>query len=270
MRDHLFLECPGLEEVAGGRKGAQHRAEHAGRALLPAQLSRRCQQRPCPSALRHGCLRRSAVSPPHDEPFLLSSCRDAGERAHTGFVLLLPSRPPPVLSSPCPHAAGAAAAVGLLPRGAGPLWAGPQRGAPGPAPAPLPRQRHHPQLPAAEKGHVLLEPRHPAQVGPGAGQAYWESWDGPCPPLPLTGCPGRYNISQLEQWLRAEGLQQSGLQEVLEPLVQAAQLLQVKKSTEEDAGALCSLCTALSPQQVLGGTGTCCPLIPCPVLGLLG
>ncbi|NXW59659.1 MYO5B protein, partial [Eurystomus gularis] len=61
----------------------------------------------------------------------------------------------------------------------------------------------------------------------------------------------RYNISQLEQWLWAEGLQQSGAREVLEPLVQAAQLLQVKKVTEEDAGALCSLCTVLSPQQVV-------------------
>ncbi|XP_054661949.1 unconventional myosin-Vb-like [Grus americana] len=61
----------------------------------------------------------------------------------------------------------------------------------------------------------------------------------------------RYNISQLEQWLRAEGLQQSGAHEVLEPLVQAAQLLQVKKVTEEDAAALCSLCTVLSPQQVV-------------------
>ncbi|NXE28512.1 MYO5B protein, partial [Ardeotis kori] len=61
----------------------------------------------------------------------------------------------------------------------------------------------------------------------------------------------RYNISQLEQWLRAEGLQQSGAREELEPLVQAAQLLQVKKVTGEDAGALCSLCTVLSPQQVV-------------------
>ncbi|NXU58149.1 MYO5B protein, partial [Turnix velox] len=61
----------------------------------------------------------------------------------------------------------------------------------------------------------------------------------------------RYNISQLEQWLRAEGLQQSGASEVLEPLVQVSQLLQMKKVTEEDAGALCSLCTALSPQQVV-------------------
>ncbi|XP_025928431.1 unconventional myosin-Vb-like [Apteryx rowi] len=61
----------------------------------------------------------------------------------------------------------------------------------------------------------------------------------------------RYNISQLEQWLRTEGLHQSGAREVLEPLVQAAQLLQVKKATEEDAGAICSLCTVLSTQQVV-------------------
>ncbi|NXI55163.1 MYO5B protein, partial [Chloroceryle aenea] len=69
--------------------------------------------------------------------------------------------------------------------------------------------------------------------------------------LPPTALPARYNISQLEQWLWVEGLQQSGAREVLEPLAQAAQLLQVKKVTEEDAGALCSLCTVLSPQQVL-------------------
>ncbi|POI20869.1 hypothetical protein CIB84_015384 [Bambusicola thoracicus] len=61
----------------------------------------------------------------------------------------------------------------------------------------------------------------------------------------------RYNISQVEQWLRAQGLQQSGAREMLEPLVQAAQLLQVKKATEEDAGAICSLCTVLTPQQVV-------------------
>uniref|UniRef100_A0A8C5TXN4 Dilute domain-containing protein n=1 Tax=Malurus cyaneus samueli TaxID=2593467 RepID=A0A8C5TXN4_9PASS len=66
----------------------------------------------------------------------------------------------------------------------------------------------------------------------------------------------RYNLSQLEQWLRTQGLQQSGVCEVLEPLVQAAQLLQVKKVTEEDAGALCSLCTLLTPQQVRGELGS--------------
>lgn len=59
-------------------------------------------------------------------------------------------------------------------------------------------------------------------------------------------------MSQLEEWLRAKGLQQSGAVEVLQPLIQAAQLLQVKKTTEEDADAICGLCTALSTPQVTG------------------
>ncbi|XP_025064123.1 unconventional myosin-Vb-like isoform X2 [Alligator sinensis] len=61
----------------------------------------------------------------------------------------------------------------------------------------------------------------------------------------------RYNVSQLEEWLRAGGLQQSGATTILEPLIQAAQLLQVKKTSEEDAEAICCLCTTLSPQQVV-------------------
>lgn len=109
---------------------------------------------------------------------------------------------------------------------------------------------------------MLLEPRHPAPVSPRAAQGYrGERGHGASP---LTQCPGRYNISQLEQWLRVQGLQQSGAQQVLEPLVQAAQLLQVKKVTKEDAGAICSLCTVLSPQQVRGGWDS----LPHPLLGL--
>lgn len=77
--------------------------------------------------------------------------------------------------------------------------------------------------------------------------------NGGLPPADPPPPPHRYNISQVEQWLRAQGLQQSGAREMLEPLVQAAQLLQVKKATEEDAGAICSLCTVLTPQQVWGG-----------------
>ncbi|XP_074834028.1 unconventional myosin-Va-like [Carettochelys insculpta] len=61
----------------------------------------------------------------------------------------------------------------------------------------------------------------------------------------------RYNVSQLEEWLRARGLQQSSATEVLQPLIQAAQLLQVKKATAEDADAICCLCTALSRLQVM-------------------
>ncbi|XP_039395192.1 unconventional myosin-Va-like isoform X2 [Mauremys reevesii] len=59
------------------------------------------------------------------------------------------------------------------------------------------------------------------------------------------------NVSQLEEWLRAKGLQQSGAREVLQPLSQAAQLLQVKKTTQEDAEAICCLCTALTTPQIM-------------------
>lgn len=66
----------------------------------------------------------------------------------------------------------------------------------------------------------------------------------------------RFNISQLEEWLRSKNLQQSGALQTLEPLIQAAQLLQLKKKTAEDAEAICSLCTALTTQQVGTDLGT--------------
>uniref|UniRef100_A0A4W5QBV4 Methyl-CpG binding domain protein 3b n=1 Tax=Hucho hucho TaxID=62062 RepID=A0A4W5QBV4_9TELE len=59
----------------------------------------------------------------------------------------------------------------------------------------------------------------------------------------------RYNVSQLEEWLRSRGLQAGGAVALLEPLIQAAQLLQVGKKTEADAQALVHTCTALSTQQ---------------------
>nr|XP_014341560.1 PREDICTED: unconventional myosin-Vb [Latimeria chalumnae] len=61
----------------------------------------------------------------------------------------------------------------------------------------------------------------------------------------------RYNVSQLEEWLRGKNLHQSGILETLEPLIQATQLFQVKKKTEDDAEAICSMCTALSTLQVV-------------------
>lgn len=61
---------------------------------------------------------------------------------------------------------------------------------------------------------------------------------------------GRYNVSQLEEWLRDKGLMTCGAKETLEPLIQAAQLLQVKKKTDEDAEAICSMCQALTTAQV--------------------
>ncbi|XP_019577042.2 unconventional myosin-Vb isoform X2 [Rhinolophus sinicus] len=66
-----------------------------------------------------------------------------------------------------------------------------------------------------------------------------------------TGMQLRYNISQLEEWLRGRNLHQSGAVQTMEPLIQAAQLLQLKKKSPEDAEAICSLCTSLSTQQIV-------------------
>ncbi|XP_078276446.1 unconventional myosin-Vb isoform X2 [Rhinoraja longicauda] len=66
-----------------------------------------------------------------------------------------------------------------------------------------------------------------------------------------TGMQIRYNISQLEEWLRGKNLQQSGAVKTMEPLIQAAQLLQVKKKTTDDAAAICSMCKTLSTQQIV-------------------
>ncbi|XP_063151900.1 unconventional myosin-Vb isoform X1 [Candoia aspera] len=66
-----------------------------------------------------------------------------------------------------------------------------------------------------------------------------------------TGMQIRFNISQLEEWLRGKNLHHSGAAKNLEPLIQAAQLLQLKKKTPEDAEAICSLCTSLTTQQIV-------------------
>ncbi|XP_068107476.1 unconventional myosin-Vb isoform X2 [Hyperolius riggenbachi] len=66
-----------------------------------------------------------------------------------------------------------------------------------------------------------------------------------------TGMQLRYNISQLEEWLRGKNLHISGAAQTMEPLIQAAQLLQLKKKTQGDAEAICSLCTALTTQQIV-------------------
>lgn len=54
----------------------------------------------------------------------------------------------------------------------------------------------------------------------------------------------------MEEWLRGNNLYQSKAATTLEPIIQAAQLLQVKKKTSQDAEAICSLCSALNTQQV--------------------
>lgn len=60
----------------------------------------------------------------------------------------------------------------------------------------------------------------------------------------------RYNVWQLEEWLVEKELADCGAKETLEPLVQAAQLLQIKKKTEADAQAICNMCAALTTAQV--------------------
>ncbi|XP_065142955.1 unconventional myosin-Vb isoform X1 [Paramisgurnus dabryanus] len=66
-----------------------------------------------------------------------------------------------------------------------------------------------------------------------------------------TGMQLRYNISQLEEWLRERNLHQGGSVSTLEPLIQAAKLLQMNKKTSQDAEAICSLCNSLSLQQIV-------------------
>ncbi|XP_067236756.1 unconventional myosin-Va isoform X1 [Chanodichthys erythropterus] len=61
----------------------------------------------------------------------------------------------------------------------------------------------------------------------------------------------RYNVCQLEEWLLDKDLQGSGARESLEPLIQAAQLLQIKKKSQDDAEAICTMCSALTTQQIV-------------------
>lgn len=59
-----------------------------------------------------------------------------------------------------------------------------------------------------------------------------------------------YNVSQLEEWLRSRDVHAGGTVDTLEPLIQAARLLQVAKKTDADAQDLVLTCTALYNQQV--------------------
>lgn len=63
-------------------------------------------------------------------------------------------------------------------------------------------------------------------------------------------CFIRCNISYLEEWLKEKELQNSSAIETLRPLAQAAWLLQVNKSTDEDAKEIAEKCTELNPVQV--------------------
>ncbi|XP_053175662.1 unconventional myosin-Vc [Scomber japonicus] len=61
----------------------------------------------------------------------------------------------------------------------------------------------------------------------------------------------RCNISYLEEWLKEKDLQSSNAIDTLKPLSQAAWLLQVNKSTDEDAKEITEKCTELNPVQIV-------------------
>uniref|UniRef100_A0A3B3XZU9 Dilute domain-containing protein n=1 Tax=Poecilia mexicana TaxID=48701 RepID=A0A3B3XZU9_9TELE len=61
----------------------------------------------------------------------------------------------------------------------------------------------------------------------------------------------RCNISYLEEWLKENELQSCGAIDTLRPLAQAAWLLQVNKSTDEDAKEIAEKCTELNPVQIV-------------------
>ncbi|XP_073720711.1 unconventional myosin-Vc isoform X1 [Misgurnus anguillicaudatus] len=61
----------------------------------------------------------------------------------------------------------------------------------------------------------------------------------------------RCNISYLEEWLREKGLPGACTMEMLGPLSQVAWLLQVNKTTDEDAAEIKQRCSELSPVQIV-------------------
>ena len=67
----------------------------------------------------------------------------------------------------------------------------------------------------------------------------------------------RYNLSHMEQWLRDNKLQESGAVASLEPIVQASQLLQARK-TDADVDSVCEMCSKLTVPQVITGCMKIC------------
>ncbi|XP_063217828.1 unconventional myosin-Va isoform X2 [Bacillus rossius redtenbacheri] len=60
----------------------------------------------------------------------------------------------------------------------------------------------------------------------------------------------RYNLSHLEQWAREQHLQDTKVPDMLQPIIQAAQLLQARKS-DEDVQSVCDMCDRLSMFQII-------------------
>jgi len=62
-------------------------------------------------------------------------------------------------------------------------------------------------------------------------------------------CCCRYNLSHLEQWLRDNKLHDTDVHHALDPIIQASQLLQARK-TDADVECICEMCSQLTPTQV--------------------
>ncbi|XP_055517073.1 unconventional myosin-Vc-like isoform X3 [Leucoraja erinacea] len=61
----------------------------------------------------------------------------------------------------------------------------------------------------------------------------------------------RCNISYLEEWLKDKSMQTSNAKDTLELLSQAAWLLQVNKTTDDDVKVICERCSSLSAVQIV-------------------
>jgi len=85
---------------------------------------------------------------------------------------------------------------------------------------------------------VQVQPESPGAV------AVWQDIPEWCV---ITLC--RYNLSHLEQWLRDNKLQDTNVQQALDPIIQASQLLQARK-TDADVDCICEMCSQLTPPQV--------------------
>lgn len=54
----------------------------------------------------------------------------------------------------------------------------------------------------------------------------------------------------MEQWLRDHKLQDTNVQQALDPIIQASQLLQARK-TDTDVDSVCEMCSKLTTSQVI-------------------
>lgn len=63
------------------------------------------------------------------------------------------------------------------------------------------------------------------------------------------GMQMRYNLSHLEQWCRDQKVSQGEVLDTLQPIVQASQLLQARK-TDEDVASICDMCDKLTTAQI--------------------